>query len=806
MYQKLFELAGDSIVVCSEDGVAIDCNQAALKLFACSREQLLGTSPHDWSPEFQPDGRPSQETASEIFARVMAEGKARFEWLNIRADGLPLPVEVTVSLVQTDNRNMFVIVTRDISELKRAEAALKTSEEKFRQIFHLLPMSGMIYRLIRNEHGEIIDWIIQDANAISATDLQARPEDLIGKSAQEYFGAAIMQPYLELCRSVVASGQPRYLETHFDFTQKDYLTALFTIGTEFYAHIGIDITPRKRAEAELEKHRQHLEQLVEERTQALTSAKEQAEESGQRFSTLFHVTPVPLVILNGAGHIVACNPATVNLLGATSEQELHGKHPLDLSPERQADGMDSRQAAAAVLGAIMQDGRQTFEWRHQSLQGELLPLEITALPVMLNGQQHMLGAWYDLRPRLEMEQQLRNAMLKAETANIAKSAFLANMSHEIRTPMNGILGMSHLLRRGGVSPQQAEKLDKIDAAGQHLLSIVNDILDISKIEAGKLVLEETPVNIGAITSNVTSILFERASARQLKLLVETQPLPPHLRGDPTRIQQCLLNFASNAVKFTETGSITLRNRIVEETADSVLLRFEVQDTGIGIDAETQARLFTAFEQADNSMSRKYGGTGLGLAITRHLARLMGGNAGVESTPGQGSIFWFTARLRKEMATAPAHVSGAPKIQAEQTLRQNFQGYRILLAEDEPMNREVVLGLLEHTGLIIDIAEDGDIAVDMARNQGYALILMDMQMPRMGGLDATRLIRASASGQAAPIMAMTANAFAEDRKRCLEAGMNDFIAKPFAPEDLFARLLKWLTQGANVANAGDRPRV
>jgi two-component system sensor histidine kinase/response regulator len=256
--------------------------------------------------------------------------------------------------------------------------------------------------------------------------------------------------------------------------------------------------------------------------------------------------------------------------------------------------------------------------------------------------------WSIVRRR-RAEVALAEAKEAAEAANVAKSAFLANMSHEIRTPMNGILGMASLMRRAGVTPQQKEQLDKIDTAADHLLGIINDILDLSKIEAGKFVLEETPVMIGSLVGNVRSILAERAREKGLALRLESEVLPQGLVGDPTRLQQALLNYATNAIKFTEQGTVTIRTLVLADAADSAQLRFEVADTGIGIPADTLSRLFSAFEQADNSTTRKYGGTGLGLAITRHLAHLMGGEVGAESTPGAGSLFWFTARLQKRAA-------------------------------------------------------------------------------------------------------------------------------------------------------------
>ena len=393
------------------------------------------------------------------------------------------------------------------------------------------------------------------------------------------------------------------------------------------------------------------------------------------------------------------------------------------------------------------------------------------------------------------------AKTQAEAASVAKSAFLANMSHEIRTPMNGILGMANLLRRSGVTPLQAERLDRIDSSAQHLLSIINDILDISKIEAGKVVLEEVPVAITSLLANVKSILTDRASAQGIRLLIENGPLPDRLLGDATRLQQALLNYATNAIKFTEKGAITLRTIKQAETDESVRVRFEVQDTGIGIAPGTLPRLFSAFEQADNSMTRKYGGTGLGLAITRCLAELMGGEAGAESTPGAGSTFWFTVTLKKSAEPAPSQP--ARGVDAEAQIRQRHSGSRILIADDEPINREIARMLLEEAGLAIETAEDGAQAVDLARTTAYAAILMDMQMPNVNGLVATQRIRQLPGHENTPIIAMTANAFAEDRASCFEAGMNDFLMKPFAPDTLFSTMLHSLDQRAR-QNAGLQP--
>lgn len=379
---------------------------------------------------------------------------------------------------------------------------------------------------------------------------------------------------------------------------------------------------------------------------------------------------------------------------------------------------------------------------------------------------------------------LERATQAAQAANQAKTAFLANMSHEIRTPLNAISGLTYLMRRESRDLRLSGQLDKVSGAAEHLLAVVNQVLDLSKIEAGKLQLEPEAFTLDTMLETVTTVLGPKAADKQLAFRVEIEPAlrARALYGDSQRIAEVLINFAGNAIKFTDRGEVTLSVLRRGASPGTLNLRFEVRDTGIGIDPQDLPRLFQEFEQADVSTTRRYGGTGLGLVISRRLAELMRGEVGVRSTPGQGSTFWLDVPLQK-VGSADAGTA------ARLTEAGSFEGLRVLLVEDNPVNVEVAVAMLEGLDLEVDVARNGSEALASADPQRHALVLMDVQMPVMDGLAATRELRRK--GWTRPILAMTANAFDEERDRCLQAGMDDHIAKPVVAAHLQATLRRWL---------------
>ncbi|MCS0806641.1 CHASE domain-containing protein [Massilia agilis] len=477
------------------------------------------------------------------------------------------------------------------------------------------------------------------------------------------------------------------------------------------------------------------------------------------------------------------NAKAAAAFGRNAEQ-VPGMLDRELMPAGQADRLWARDEAVFALRRRV---AEQIEFVHHD--GSVHQLWSVRVPVVADGQvAAVLGVATDVT-------ELHQLKAQADAANRAKSEFLSNMSHEIRTPMNSIIGMTHLARQAAQEPRLRDYLDKIRHSGQHLLGIINHLLDFSKIEAGKLELEELDVSLDQLMRNVGDQLEEAAAAKGLQLRFDVAPdLQRTLRGDPLRLEQVLLNFTGNAIKFSEGGVVGVSARSLAREDGHTLVCFEVRDQGIGIDPAELDKLFTPFHQADTSTTRRHGGTGLGLVISKQLAELMGGSVGVDSVPGQGSTFWFTARL------ADAGEAAAGPAQDSERVPTSIAGARILLVEDNVFSQQVGRELLELAGARVTVAANGSEALDMLACAPFDCVLMDLQMPVMDGIEATRRIRADAALRDTVVIAMTANASVEDRARCLAAGMNDFVTKPVAPEQLAETVARSLARRGQAAPA------
>ena len=787
--------AQDDILMTDPSGAISYWNPAAESIFGYRNAEALGKDLHQLlAPERY------REAHRAAFPELLATGRggaigARIELPARRKDGREIAVDLSLSAICLNGEWHTIGVLRDITARQQAEQALQHSEEKFRQlaenvrdVFWMMNGAGTEALYVSPAYEQIwgrsraslyqnpMDWL----DAIHGEDRDQAHEIF----KQQLQGMDIASEY----RILTPEGQEKWIRER-AFPVHDQAGRLVRI-----VGIAEEFTERKRTEIALEKAKAAAE---------AESAYRQFQHSLIR--AIQEVSLDGILVVNDENMVVSGNKRFFDVWRIS-----HQDFP-DLVMDSCA--LPDEALLSAVTGrvkdpaAFLKRVRELYDDPGTSDHCEIELKDDRVLErysTTLRGERgkYIGRAWFfrDITTRKQVEISLQSAKAAAEAANRAKSEFLANMSHEIRTPMNGIVGMTGLLLDTDLNPEQRRYTELLRGSGESLLYLINDILDLSKIEAGRLDLETLDFNLQVLLDDFAALLSVRARQKGLTLLCRADAqVPMLLRGDPGRLRQILTNLAANAIKFSEAGEVTVLVSLEESSQPDCRLRFTVRDTGIGIPENKIGMLFGKFTQLDPSITRRYGGTGLGLAISKQLAEMMGGKIGVASEAGKGSEFWFTVRLDKQPPPAQTE-NGLHRRPARQLLR-SFAGVgaRILLAEDNITNQIVALSFLKKLGLDADVVGNGAEAVKALESIPYDLVLMDVQMPGMDGIEATRQIRDMKSAirnHRVPIVAMTAHALQGDREWCLQAGMNDYLSKPLSPQVLAQVLERWLPQTTN----------
>jgi PAS domain S-box-containing protein len=780
--KKVLNAAQDAIIMLNHEGRISIWNASAERIFGYTHGQILGQTLHKLAPDNLP-----KDHSTMLGAFRRSKGGQVIELNAKRSNNEIFPAELSFSVVPFQGGWHSIVILRDITERKQAEEALRQNEAMLSRAFAAAPVSIILLknRIIRNING--------------------RFSEILGYSAEELIGQSTLMLYSDkaeyerIGHELYTNLRPcgfKNVETQ--WRRKDGRLIYVLLNASALdpnnpdaGEIGtiLDITERRHAELAL----QHSE---------------------ERLKTVIRAAQDAIIMLNPDGKISMWNDSAERIFGYTIDQALNQNLHKLLAPARfhedhlRAFTEFRHSGQGKVVGHVI-------ELTAMRKNGEEFPIELSLSAVHLQDGWRSIGVVRDITERKHVEERLQKALaesaklnknleesmaketelaFRAETANAAKSRFLANMSHEIRTPMNAIIGFSDLLAEDDLTDEQIKNINIIREAGHNLLELINDILDLSKIEAGKINVEIMDWSLDKLLVSVESLMGLKAKEKGLEFrVIYGGNLPAQIRTDPARLHQCLVNLIGNAVKFTNKGHIYLTVSL-EDGDGKQQIRFDVEDTGIGIPPDKLEVIFEAFEQADGSHTRKYGGTGLGLSITKQLAELLGGKVTVSSEVGRGSVFSLMIPAGVNVTRQPVlshhNISCVTHLHDNKNEQAVVCSGRVLVAEDAPTNQALIKALLGRLGLSVTIANDGQEVVEKAKTGHFDLIFMDMQMPNMNGCDATRVLRQG--GLKAPIVALTANVIKGDDQRCFEAGCDDYLPKPIDRLELKRVITKYLS--------------
>ena len=752
----IFEYSTDAHLLIDDEGI-IDCNNAAVRMLKFdNKADMVGKNPSEFSPEFQPDGRRSDEKAAEVNQKIFERGFQQFEWMHTCADGTNIIVEVTITPVTINNRPVLLVVWHDITAQKKAVEKLKSSEALLRDTQQLTHSGSWEMDLVTGKNY----W---SAEAFRIFGLEPKGYGPTTEEFDKMIHPDDREKYLESIRMALKGGSSSNYDLRIIKADGEvrYIQA---IGKPFHNDNGqavklygaiIDITDHKRAEEEIRAKQEQLKSFIE-------------------------FSPAAIAIFDKEMRYIAAS----NIWKKDYKLErknIIGVCHYDMFPESSHRWKEIHQRGFA--GEVLSNPEDSYarkNGRVQWFRWEIRPWyekddEIGGIIMFTE----------TITERKEAEQALVKAKEQAENAAQAKTQFLSTMSHEIRTPMNAVIGFTHLLLQNP-REDQVEYLKILKFSGENLLVLINDILDFSKIEAGKLEFEDVDFSVKDLIRNTRSALVQRANEKgiQVKLMID-EDLPDAVIGDPVRLGQILTNLITNAIKFTDEGKVLVVASLVSQDDDYTTICFEVKDTGIGIPEDKQETIFESFTQASSDTTRKYGGTGLGLTITKRLLEMQGSRIKLESEPGKGSTFYFDLKLKRSSL----------KLDKEKGIDQpiatkSLKGTRVLLAEDNQINVLLAKQFLKQWDVECDVAENGAIAVQLAKTNTYDIVLMDLQMPEMDGYTAAEEIRKLEPVEKykkLPIIALTASAMLDNKDRAFVVGMDDYVSKPFNPDDLYKKI-------------------